>query len=644
MLAHKHLGSAGRPPITFGARRLLTTLAIAFLLCLSGRMNGQEELELAKSPEAMSISPLAAQRGSVFDARIRGKSLEGVYGVWFAGESVSARIERVEPLDLGAKCAGSGVHCDPASVKQSPIGRDVSGNGQVVLLRIKVDDTAKLGKHFLRLVTPHGLSNALELVVGAQPIVLEADKDNNQAAQAQEIQIPSVIAGRVEEMGDRDFYSFNATAGQELYFHAVSNSPLNNKDSAQLTLYREAGSWFDSERPRHLAFSQDSRLSYKFGEPGRYFVAYTSFQGIGGSDVHYRLCVGRPHAQHLSRDEEKITPPSVIDKLQDPLQRKLGSNRLQDLQERTILEKVRDFDQSLPKSSSTTGEIAVGKRSPGRDAFRVPMTYGVLTEEEPNETEDQALETTLPVLVEGVIQRPGDVDTFKLKIPAKASLAFEIETPEDTTPTFNPHVSIIDANGEEILNNYFRKIAGDGDDWVRMIRNKVIYTFEREGIYTFQIRDITARYGGPTFRYRVLVRPQIPHIGRIDVQNDAMNLVPGKAHKLTIVTNQEEGFSGEVMFRIEGLPNGVEALAGADVESGTGFDFPKVNKERFEPKNKKTTILMVTAADAPATQIPVVAHIIAWPIVEGELGTPLEVESIPVMVLSPSNRPGAGSD
>ncbi len=614
--------------------RILAVLTLPFFLGLNSQIEAQEKAEPTKGPEAISVFPLAAQRGSVFDAQVRGKKLEGLYAVWFAQPGASAEIERVEPIELDTECA---VNC-------AQTGEEKPVLGHLAFLKIKVDPTAKRGKHAFRLVTPRGVSNALEFVVGTQPVILEAGNDNDHAAQAQKLEIPSVIAGRMEELGDRDFYSFDVAAGQELTFHAVSNTTLNNYDSAQLTLYREGSSWFDSERPRHLVFSQDSRLNYTFDTAGRYFVAVTSFQGVGGPDVAYRLCVGHPDARHFSKDEEQIIPPSLIDKLQIPFQRKLESDRLQALQSRTVVEKPGARDSGQGKSSSATGGVAASERPSGTDTFQVPAAYSIVAEQEPNETADHALDAPLPVLVEGVIERPADVDTFKLRIPAKAKLAFEIEGPEAVTPTFNPHVSVIDANGEEMLNNYFRKIAGDGDDWVRMIRSKVIYTFEREGDYTLQVRDVTARYGEASFKYRVLVRPQIPHVGKIEVQEDAANLVPGEASKLTIITDQEEGFGGEVVLKIEGLPRGVEALAGADVEPDTAPPFPEVHKERFVPKSKKTTIVLVTAADAPATEMPAVARVIAWPVVGGKLGAPLKVKDLPVMVLKPSQELDVGDD
>ena len=632
------IGSMSDPSLHRKSSRVLAVLTLSFFLCLNSQIQAQKKAEPTPGPEALSVFPLAAQQGSVFDAQVRGKKLEGLYGVWFAGAGASARIERVESIELDIECAVKPCAVDLQTGEQRPV------RGHLAFLKIEVDPTAKRGKHAFRLVTPRGVSNALEFVVDTQPVILETGNDNDQAAQAQKLKIPSLIAGRIEEMGDRDFYSFDVAAGQELMFHAVSNTTLNNYDSAQLTLYREAGSWFDSERPKHLVFSQDSRLNYTFDTSGRYFVAYTSFQGVGGGDVAYRLCVGHPDARHFSKYEEQIIPPSLLDKLQIPFQRKLESDRLQALQSRTVVEEPGGRGSGEGKSSSATGRVAVSEWPSGTDTLRLPAAYSVLAEQEPNETADQALEAPLPVLLEGAIERPADVDTFKLRIPAKAKLAFEIEGPEAVTPTFNPHVSVIDSNGEEMLNNYFRKIAGDGDDWVRMIRSKVLYTFEREGDYTLQIRDLTARYGEPAFKYRVLVRPQIPHVGKIEVREDVANLVPGEASKLTIITDQEEGFGGEVVFKIEGLPRGVEALAGADVEPDTAPPFPEVHKERFVPKSKETTIVLVTAADAPATEMPAVARIVARPVVGGKLGAPWKVKDLPVMVLKPSQQLDVGGD
>ena len=616
------MGRGGRVS-TLGSTVGTLTLGF-FLFCLDCQMQAQKTEEPLTAPKAISVFPVAAQQGSVFEAQVRGKNLEGVSGVWFAAEGATARVEKVEPREIE-------VYRKPAKMGKKTVP------GHLVFLKIEVAPDAKRGKHSFRLVTPNGVSNALEFLVGARPVTPEIASDHSKAQDAQHLELPAVVAGKLSEMGDRDFYSFDVAAGQQLTFHAVSNTTLSRftDDAAQFALYRPGGSWYDPQRPLRLASAPKARLTYTFETPGRYFVAVTSFQGVGGPGYSYRLCVDEPGSWHFSKEEERLTPPSPIDELQSPFRRTLESDRLQALQSRTVVESRTGQDVGQAGIPTATGTVAVSDQPSSPDTAQLPANYNVLAEAEPNDTVDQASEATLPFLLEGAIERPNDVDTFKFKVPRKAKLAFELETPAAATPTFNPHLSVIDANGEEILTNYYRKIAGDGDDWVKMIQARVLYTFEREGYYTLRIRDITARFGEPAFRYRVLVRPQIPHVGKIKVQEDAVNLVAGEAKKLTLITEQEERFGGEVVFSIQGLPPGVQALAGADVEPDTEPPLPEIHKERFVPKSKKTTILLVADADAPTSRIPRSARIIARPVVGGEIGKSLTVGDVPVMVLKP---------
>ncbi|MBM3803229.1 MAG: hypothetical protein FJW26_13090 [Acidimicrobiia bacterium] len=598
-----------------------------FLISHNCQMQAQKSGEPLKPPEAISVFPVGAQQGSVFEALVRGRNLEGVYGVWFATEGVAASVEKVEQIEVDSEP-------DPYEKRW---GQKLV-QSHLVILKIQVAADATRGKHSFRLVTPNGMSNPLTFLVDAGPVTPEIATDHSKAQDAQHLELPAVVNGKVSEMGERDFYSFDAAAGQQLTFHALSNTTLRDRDAAQFALYRPGGSWYDPNRPLRLAWAPQARLTYTFEKPGRYLVAVTSFQGVGGPDYSYRLCIGQAGSLHFSREEELLTPPTRVDKLQSPFRRKLEPDRLQALQARTVGETLMGHSGAGGRSTAVTGSAALSDPSSSASDVDVTTDDGVLrvlTEVEPNDTPDQASEVSLPFLVEGAIGRPNDVDTFKFKVPAKAKLAFELETPEVATPAFNPHLSVIDANGEEMLTNYYRKIAGDGDDWVKLIQAKVVYTFEREGYYTLRIRDITARFGETAFRYRVIVRPQIPHVGKIEVQEDGLNLVAGEAKKLTLVTEQEEGFGGEILFSVQGLPPGVQALAGADVEPDTEPPLPEINKERFVPKSKKTTILLAADADAPASGVPQLARIIARPVVGGKIGAPLTVGGVVVMVLKP---------
>ena len=95
----------------------------------------------------------------------------------------------------------------------------------------------------------------------------------------------------------------------------------------------------------------------------------------------------------------------------------------------------------------------------------------------------------------------------------------------------------------------------------------MIYSVERDGRYHIQIRDVTSRYGNADYAYKLVVRNQVPHVGSFEVKpHDRINLIPGQARKLNIVTYQEEGFSGDVLFTFSGLPPGVSISPGAEIE------------------------------------------------------------------------------
>src|SRR5204863_2439179 len=60
------------------------------------------------------------------------------------------------------------------------------------------------------------------------------------------------------------------------------------------------------------------------------------------------------------------------------------------------------------------------------------------------------------------------------------------------------------------LLNVFAFVQGSGEFVEKVLEPKITYKFERGGEYLLELRDLTSRNGGPDFRYRVVIRPQIP--------------------------------------------------------------------------------------------------------------------------------------
>ena len=68
-------------------------------------------------------------------------------------------------------------------------------------------------------MTPGGISNPMRFRVTSEPNVREIDAKHNELNTAQPIDsIPSVVHGRLPELGEVDYYALQATRGQVLCF------------------------------------------------------------------------------------------------------------------------------------------------------------------------------------------------------------------------------------------------------------------------------------------------------------------------------------------------------------------------------------------------------------------------------------------
>ena len=617
-------------------RKPCSILGVILFSLLVTRLQGLEDTpEAPRDPEIVSISPLGGRQGSSFEVEIRGQTLAGARGVWFDCRGLQAKIGEITEIVLDENA-------------KDEAGNESPRLGQRVQLQVAVDSKTAPGAHRLRLVTPRGMSNLVTLHVSREKVMAEAETDHHPLEKAPLLRLPVVINGGLSKNGEADYFSFQAQRGQELLFEAHSGSGILDP---QLTLYEPSGSWFDPNQLTRLAFNDEAvshsgissaGLTFRFSEKGRYLVRVSEFQGRGGPDYFYQLrAVDARHTGSSHREDVSLQVPAHSqppDWRERDFHRTLESDRLAILRSRTVSVPVEEKISGKGSSPGSSG--SGGSDSAQTEALDLSTLTQVLTsvrEREANETPEQALEIRLPTIVDGVIERPGDVDHFKFEVESGQRLAFEIETPDARPPDFNPRLGILDATGQELFSNISTRSV--------RAQAKTIETFETGGDYYLQIRDLTSRYGQSSFAYRVLIRPQIPHAGRIEIGAGRLNLVAGEASKLTITTEQEEGFGGEIAIRVEDLPPGVEAYPGTKVKlekppPAESFD----DDERFAVGSQTATILLIAGADAPATTMPRFAQVKARPIVQGRPGELLSVGELPIMVVRPVKAESAGPD
>jgi hypothetical protein len=163
---------------------------------------------------------------------------------------------------------------------------------------------------------------------------------------------------------------------------------------------------------------------------------------------------------------------------------------------------------------------------------------------------------------------------------------------------------------------------------------KATVPLREAGAYTIEVRDATADLAGPGFRYRVQVRPQVPHVGKVTIDADHVNLAPGEAKTLRVAFDREEEYRGAIAVMAESLPAGVQAASGADFEPDADPPSSTGKRERYLPRTERAVVILTAAPDALPTSQPQVARLVVRPVVDGAVGDVIATKLIPLMVIA----------
>lgn len=644
--------------IAVAGRKLASTRFIALMVscvlmvpCVPISVVEAQGKPALTEPQVDYFLPIGGNQGTLVEVQIEGRHLNNLTSVWVDCAKIQAKIKRVEPTELMIR--------GPYLGNSMPF-EDTRELGQRVFLELTLHPDAEVGGHMLRLVAPNGISNPFSLRVNprSEPVVAEVESQTSQAdpVEAQRVSVPMVVNGRIsKEMGGEvDYYAFDALPKQHVVFEifntTLDGSPIRDQAgeiSLFVELYELSGSWFDAQRLTRLAINHDSvsgsnvpnsarsRLSYQFDRKGRYLVAVTAFNGQGGPEYTYQLRVAS--ADTVAADGRERWPMAHSSSWQRWLEReftrKIGPKRLETLWTRTARGSAIEESPSLYGTGSAPERKTRGQEV-ARSQIPVPATaVGIPLVRLSAHPKEPPIVVPIPSLLEGVIENPRDVEGVRLKVKDGQSLAFEIETPEARPPVFNPWMRVFDSSGQELFSNIYKRVEGNNVMLQNYLKPKLIYTFPRGGEYLLQVRDLTTRYGDPIFKYRLLIRPQIPHVGELRLTTDRLNLIPGVTTKLVVTTEREEGFEGDLALSVENLPSGIQVLPGNELQPDRPPVFDEGEKDRFLPKSQRATILLVVSPEAPATGQLQMVRVIARPVVQGELGPPLLVGEIPAIVV-----------
>ena len=582
-------------------------------------------------PKVLSVFPAGGVPGKTVEAEVRGVLLEGAYSAWFEEEGLAGRVQSIEELSERF----------PESVPGDPKPRTKSQPVYRVRIEVVIPSDARPGTAALRLLTPRGQSSSVPFRILKESVVTEAFATHSNTKEAQEVHPPAFIFAKLAQPGEIDLYKMRATRGQVFSFEISSAQNFDPR----LELYRRGGSWFDADRPSRVLLEEERTSdlmavaphgTFRAPQDGDYFLEVSSLFGKGSADSTYQLRIAPGSLPASPTPGTELVASGWTER---SFRRNLQYPWIEGLASRGV-----SGATTVPAAKSTATAQATGAAAANPGEMKaVPspsMHPGIVQENESKDPAAQAPSAALPAILEGAIEHPGDLDSFRFKVEQGQKLTFEIETPATAPPHFNPRIGVEDAEDHEFFSNVDRRLSmfnnnADPHVFLKAISSRSTYSFERGGEYVLQIRDITSRYGNPDFRYRILVRQQVPHIGEIRVEDaDQINLRRGEPRKLAISAQFEEGFTGDVSFYVDGLPPGVEAHPVLQYQDGREPLEVAQNPEIVLPKDQKAAIVLVTAPDAPLTREPVVASLRCQAIANGRMGPSFLVRSIPIMVVA----------
>lgn len=538
-------------------------------------------------PRLLSIYPLTVTAGQTSTAVIRGLAIQEARSIHFPGRALTATVRSVE--------------AEPAEFDRT-VGAVPNAAVPNILVQVEIGASpdAEPGDHSLRLVTAKGLTNKLTVRVTRAPVTVEKD------AIAPLRAFPVTLNGRIANRGENDSYWIDVEAGDTFTFEAVSGHPSFDPS---IGIHEPSGSWFEAKRLNRIAFndeplhfpglSSNPRLVHTFAKKGGYCVKVGAFSGQGGPDYVYELRMTRG-----------TTPAPALHPKSKPAW----------------------DERQFTRSVAGDWLRRVVARSGAKVNIAAPELFSAATEDTAS-----SASVSVPGIVQGRLTKASEVHTIRLRIDKPQDLAFEIETPEATMPRFNPIVRVLEPGGAEIVTNVHTKLNNNGLYMMKMIQSKVTVSFRNPGEFVIQIRDITTDRSGEDFAYRLLVRPQIPHVGLISVAEDALSIAAGTTKALTLTMEREEDFNAPVAFEMEGLPAGVSAvMAISNIEEKPSL-FNGGKMERYTPKTQKTVLLVTVAGETAAMSSPVNVRIVARPFVNGSVGDPIPVKDIALIVLPRSS-------
>src|ERR1035437_5636579 len=495
------------------------TLALAFTLTAQ-----QQQL-----PHAGYAYPAGGRQGTTFEITVGGQFLDGAKSALVSGAGVEATVvDHFKPL-TPAQATQLRDQAKELSEKPSPTAEDrqkiaeirakllafvrrptTPAIAETVRVQIALSAGAALGERELRLVTPNGLTNPVIFSIGQLPEVgrspatgtgvlpgAQAGRGRGQVRLApdspMEIALPVLVNGQIMP-GGVDRFRFQATKGQRVVVAAKARELLPYISDAvpgwfQATLALADSTGREVQYADHFLFHPDPVLYYEIPQDGAYTLEIHDSIYRGREDFVYRIEVGElPFITGIF-----------------PLGGRAGKRIAVELKGWNLpAGKLTEDTKGKP-----TGVYPIAAHNGPLVSNRVPFAVDALPEvfeKEPNNRQENAQRVTLPVIVNGRIDRPGDWDVFRFDGCAGQEIVAEVSARRLNSP-LHSLLRLTDAAGRELAVNDDTEDKGAAL-LTHQADSRLNFKLPANGAYYLHLGDSQGK-GGADYAYRLRIsRPR----------------------------------------------------------------------------------------------------------------------------------------
>ncbi len=509
-------------------RRLV--LAVSLIAACTQTVSAQTAF-----PMVMSLKPVAVQVGTTSEVTVNSRySMHSAESVLVTGGGVLGEVV-------------------PPEVKKD----DKAPNVVALKIKLTVAADALPGVRDLRVVTAQGVSTVAQLVVVEDTVVAEQAK-NDSVAEAQLISLPATVCGCFEKAEDLDFFKFKVEAGQSLVFHVRSQRLQDRIHDLQahsdpiLTIRNAQGSTIAAA---DNVFHGDPFLCHRFEQAGEYLLEMRDVRYNGNQYWEYAVEI---HSRPFVRS---VFPLAIAAGKETKL-RAIGSQ---------LAASGAGFqpalEVTLPAGHVENVPHGINRlRLPFADWPSNPVATYVtalpIVMESPDDNNDavKALSSppsalSLPCVINGRIDAPGDVDCFVFEAKKDDKLSFEVKA-RRLQSELDSTIRIVNEKGATLAENDDLRLGkrGSQDSWIET------WTAPDDGKYAIEIRDMHLR-GGDSFMYAIEVTHARPYFS-LYADTDKTNLSPGVNGVMWVKVERKNGFTGAVQLHVDGLPTGITAECG----------------------------------------------------------------------------------